>query len=52
MKKMQQWEESLNETDLGYRERNREGMMGNAEGKELLKMEDKFKINCPTYSQR
>jgi len=30
----------LNETDLGYRERNCEGMMGNAEGKKLLKMED------------
>lgn len=52
MEKMQQWEASLNETDLSYRKRNWEGMMGNAEGKKLLKMEDKFKINCPTHSQR
>lgn len=44
MERMQQWEESLNETDLGYRERNWEGMMGNAEGKKLLKMEDKLKL--------
>lgn len=44
MERMQQWEESLNETDLGYRERNWEGMMGNAEGKKLLKTEDKLKL--------
>lgn len=41
---MQQWEESLDETDLDYRERNWGGMMGNAEGKKLLKMEEKFKL--------
>lgn len=36
---------------LGYRERIWEGIMGNAEGKKLLKTEDKFKINCPTPSE-
>lgn len=36
---------------LGYRERIWEGIMGNAEGKKLLKMEDKFEINCPAPSQ-
>lgn len=51
MEKMQQ-QENLDETDLGYRERNWEAVMGNAEGTKLLKMEDKCKINCPTHSQR